>query len=642
MHLITLDQVSLTYTERPVLQSVSLTIQSGDRIGIIGINGSGKTTLMRLIAGLERPDSGEITRMNGLRLEFLPQQPQFHDEQTVMQAVLHGNSSLMQLVRSYEEAAAVMQVNPDNRQNQQTLMHLSAEMDRLDGWNLDHEARAVLSKLGVDQYHQQLKTLSGGQKKRVSLAAALINPADLLILDEPTNHIDTDAVAWLEKYLSSYPGALLIVTHDRYFLDRVTRTIFEIDQSRLFRYEANYHQWLELKAQRQALDQASELKRQSLLRKELAWISRGAKARSTKQKARIDRFEQLSQAENIQTEQSVAISKSTSRLGRKTLILDNVSISAGGKLLVRDLSFIVGRRERLGIIGPNGCGKTTLLDLLAGLRLPDQGSREIGKTVKIGYFRQIGSKVDPEIRVIEYLRQSAEIVKTDDGEWTASQMLERFLFPPSLQWSPVRLLSGGEFRRLELLHVLMSAPNILLLDEPTNDLDISTLTALEDYLDHFPGAVLTVSHDRWFLDRVAQHLLTYQKDGLWAFYPGLFSDYQSARQDGPADSFSDQTLGKKMTGRRTSRSDMLKMSYIEKRDYDQIDRLISDLEEQLAELLRQQTEAGHDYIRLQEIETEMADMRKEHENLMDRWLYLSELAEAIEHQANDDPGSKQS
>lgn len=655
MNLITADQVGKVFADRIILQDVNFTVQDGEKIGVIGVNGTGKSTLLKMIAGLEPLSSGQLIKARGLRIEYLPQQPSFPPEASVLQAVLHGHSPVMQLIREYETAAAELADHPEDTGRQDRLIRLSARMDGAEAWNLDSEAKSVLTRLGISDFRQPAAELSGGQQKRVALAAALVNPADLLILDEPTNHIDSAAVDWLEHYLSSYTGALLMVTHDRYFLERVTQVLLEIDQARLFRYEANYEKWLELKAERIAREQSSELKRQNVLRRELAWIRRGAKARSTKQQARIDRFNNLNEKPDLRLEeQAVSIATASSRLGRKTLSLEHVSKRFDGQVLFADFSYLVSRRERLGLLGPNGCGKTTLLNIIAGRLEADSGSRDVGSTVRLGYFTQDHDDMDPDLRVIEYIRQTAEVVQTDAGELSASQMLELFLFAPALQWTPIRKLSGGEKRRLYLLKVLMGSPNILLLDEPTNDLDVTTLSILEDYLEDFTGAVIVVSHDRYFLDRVAERILVFESDGQIHQYEGNYTAYldqvQAAGQpdrvanqsrppnlpgqNRPAALARRQPAGGETGQRRTLPRLRLKMN--EKIELETIDERVAELEAQRNRLQVELDAAVSDYVRLQELTARMEAVTAELDSAMDRWLYLNDLVEQIDQQKNQD------
>jgi ATP-binding cassette subfamily F protein uup len=640
MNLLTADNLTKTYADRTILKDVSFSIGEGEKIGVIGVNGTGKSTLLKLIAGQEPASGGTLIKAKNLRIEYLPQQPEFPVGATVLQAVLHGQSPVMQLIRDYEAAASSLAEAPDDTDLQNRLIRLSGRMDEADAWNLDSEAKSVLTRLGITDFRQVVDSLSGGQRKRVALASALVNPADLLILDEPTNHIDPTTVDWLEQYLSNYKGALLMVTHDRYFLERVTGVMLEIDQTRLFRYDANYEKWLELKAERVEREQSSELKRQNQLRRELAWIRQGAPARSTKQQARIDRFTALSERDGPAETQNVAMSSAATRLGRKTMVLESVGKSFEGKTLFRDFSYIVSRRERLGILGSNGCGKTTLLNLIAGLLPPDSGTREVGSTVRLGFFTQENEPMDPDLRVIDYIRQTAEIVQTEDGELTAAQMLETFLFPPTLQRTHVRLLSGGEKRRLFLLKILMGAPNVLLLDEPTNDLDIMTLSVLEEYLEGFPGAVVVVSHDRYFLDRVVERILAFEPDGLIHQYEGDFKAYR--RQVGLAEQAAEaeaQARDRKTPApaaaarSRASRTDpnaeppVRKMKTGERIELGTIDARIAALEERIARLRAEVETASSDYIRLQELSTQLDALQAEHDEAMGRWVYLNELDE---------------
>ena len=632
MVLLTAENISKSFADRVILRDVSFTISDGDKIGVIGINGTGKSTLLRMIAGLEPLSSGQLIRMRGLRIEYLPQQPEFPEDSDVLQAVLHGHSPQLRLIREYEAAAADLAGQPDNTAFQSRLIRLSAQMDESGAWHLDSEIKSILTRLGIFDFSQKTNTLSGGQKKRVALAAALVNPADLLILDEPTNHIDAVAIEWLEKMLANFKGALLMVTHDRYFLERVTGIMLEIDRGLVYRYEANYDRWLELKAERIEREQSSELKRQNILRREQAWIRRGAKARSTKQQARIDRFNALNEKTAPASDDQLSISAAASRLGRKTLILENISQAVSGKTLFKNFSYIISRDERLGIIGPNGCGKSTLLRIIAGQLVPDHGSRTAGSTVRIGFFTQENEEIEPDIRVIDYIREAAEVVKTDDGELSAAQMLEKFLFPPALQWTPVRLLSGGERRRLYLLRILMGAPNILLLDEPANDLDIATLTVLEDYLDGFQGAVVAVSHDRYFLDRIAERILTFQPDGVIRQFEG---NYQAHLEQIKAEEIQKTPVVAKVSPTRTEQAKSsrqsesvkprLKMS--EKQELISIDGKVAELEERLSAIQAELAASGSDYLRLGQLADELAAVTAEYDKAMDRWLYLNELAE---------------
>lgn len=644
MTLLTADHISKAFADRVLFTDCSLSINEGDKIGVVGVNGTGKSTLLKIIAGLETCDQGQIIRSRGLRLEYLPQLPELPAGATILQAVLHGHSPAMAVIREYELAAMELAVHPEDPVRQDRLIRLSVRMDEANAWSLESEIKTILTQLGIQDFFQTVDTLSGGQKKRVALAGVLANPADLLILDEPTNHLDPETVAWLETALASYRGAILMVTHDRYFLERVTDVMLDIDQQSLTRYEANYEKFLELKAERVEREQASEQKRQNLLRRELAWIRRGAKARSTKQQARIDRFQALSAMENRSEDQSIQVATAASRLGRKTISLDHVSKAWGDRVLFRDFSYIVSRSERLGLVGSNGCGKTTLLNLLAGRIEPDQGTRDAGITVKIGFFTQDSEPIDPDIRVIEYVREAAEIVQTEEGELSASQMCERFLFPPALQWTPVRKLSGGERRRLFLLKILMGAPNILLLDEPTNDLDITTLSVLEGYLEDFPGAVIVVSHDRYFLDRVVDRLLVFEAEGQIQQYEGDFSAYLEQKQAqldresmgnpppaSPA-ALANPATAKTAADSRSAKPASLKLKMSEKIELETIDTRVHELEAACDAIKHQMELAASDYVRLQALTEELNAATTAYEQAVERWYYLNELVEQIAQQ----------
>ena len=475
MILLNAENVSKSYTEKALLSNISFGINEGDKVGLIGINGTGKSTLLKIAAGVEKPDQGQVIKGNAVRIAYLPQNPDYNVEATVLDQVFEGSSALLKLISEYTAAIGSRNVSSAR------VAKLAEEMDKRNAWNLESEARTILTKLGIEDFNAPIGSLSGGQKKRVFLAAALVNPSDLLILDEPTNHLDNEAISWLEQYLNKRKGALLMITHDRYFLDRVVNQIIELDSGRLYAYQGNYSYFLQKKLEREEMQEASEKKKQRLLRKELAWLKKGAKARTTKQKARIDRFNKLSAAIEDQKHEKLRISAASSRLGKKTIELEQVSKSFAHNLLIQNFSFILSRNDRVGIIGPNGCGKTTLLNILGGRVKPDSGRVEVGETVKIGLYSQELQPIDGGIRVIEYIKEGAEFLSTAEGyQVSAAQMLERFLFPPALQWSLIEKLSGGEKRRLHLLRILMEAPNILLLDEPTNDLDIETLTILED------------------------------------------------------------------------------------------------------------------------------------------------------------------
>jgi len=522
MHLLSAENISKSYSEKKLLNEINLGINEGDKIGLIGINGTGKSTLLKIIAGVAKADGGIIIKGKAVRIEYLPQNPDFNPEATVLEQVFKGNAKIMKLIREYEEAIG----RPDTASD--IISNLTHEMDVMNAWNFQSEAKAILTRLGSLDLNALIDTLSGGQKKKIALAAALVNPSDLLILDEPTNHLDNDTIDWLEQYLNKRKGALLMITHDRYFLDRVVNQIAELENGNLYLYQGNYSYYLGKKIERVEMMEASEKKRQRLLKKELAWIKKGAKARTTKQKARIDRFNKLSEQAGTPVDEKLQISVASSRLGKKIITLENINKSFNHLKIIDDFSYSVLRNDRVGIVGPNGCGKSTLLNIICGRVGPDSGTVEVGKTVKIGLYSQEMQHLDGSLRVIEHIKETAEYLSTAEGyQISAAQMLERFLFPAALQWSLIEKLSGGEKRRLNLLKVLMEAPNILLLDEPTNDLDIETLAVLEDYLEDFNGAVIAVSHDRYFLDRMAEKIFAFAGDANIVQYPGNYTDFKA-------------------------------------------------------------------------------------------------------------------
>lgn len=653
MNILTVEQLTKSYGEKILFQDASFGMEDGDKIGIIGVNGTGKSTFLRVIAGLEPPDSGKISIGGRIRVRYLSQNPEFAPDNTVLQQVFEGELPEMKAIREYTETMELLELHPHDEALQQKLLKLSQQMDNLQAWQMESDAKIILSKLGIRNYDAKMGTLSGGQRKRVALAAALIQPSDLLILDEPTNHIDNESVAWLEQYLQKRRGALLMITHDRYFLDRVANVMLELDHGRLFRYEANYSRFLELKAEREEREAASEQKRQNLLRNELAWIRRGAKARTTKQKARIERFEKLKEQEPVHSSGELDVSVASTRLGRKILEIEGLRKTVGDKVLIDDLSYIAVPEDRIGIVGPNGSGKSTLLNLIAGRLEPDSGNIVMGPTVKLGYFTQEHQEMDGSQRVIEYIKDEAEVVRTADGSAiTAAQMLERFLFPPAMQWTPIARLSGGEKRRLYLLRVLMSAPNVLLLDEPTNDLDIQTLSVLEQYLDEFPGVVIVVSHDRFFLDRTGDKIMAFEGQGRVRVHVGSYSEYaewmlrnggeaSGSGASGSRDSAGTGAAGSPSGEGRAAGSgngspakeaprEKLRFSYNEQREFEQIDGLIEAAENKLAAVQTEMEAAGSDAARLQELLQAQEACEQELERLMERWTYLNELAEKIE------------
>ncbi len=575
--------------ERRVLDDVSFFLNSGDKVGIIGINGTGKSTLLRILAGTEHPDSGAVIRTNGIRISYLPQIPEFDAHGSVLE---------------------------------QVLAHLPADLKTAK----EYEARSVLRQFGLADCDRDISVLSGGEKRRAGIAAALVQPSDVLLLDEPTNHIDNETAQLLEDQLLKYRGAIVMVTHDRYFLNKICKRIAEVDRGKLYLCEGNYSDYLAYKAQREADAEAAERKNKALYRRELEWISRGARARGTKSKDRIERFEQLKNREIPAEAASLQMQSVSSRLGRKTVELEHISKAIDGKPLITDFSYIIARDARIGIVGQNGAGKNTFLRLLTGELLPDAGTVITGDTVKIGYFSQECEEMNPAQRVIEYIRDTANIVQTPDGPVTAAQMLEQFLFTPELQWSTIGKLSGGERKRLYLLKILMSAPNILLLDEPTNDLDIATLTILEDYLLHFQGAVIAVSHDRYFLDKIASEIFAF-RDGVCTRYTGNYSDY--AEKCAPAAAVEKPKAASEKKERVFHGTARLRFSYKEQREYDTIEEDIAALEQQLAETEAQIAQSSSDYVLLQELTAKQEALTQTLAEKMDRWVYLSDLAERI-------------
>lgn len=603
MNLLTIEHLTKSYTERLLFDDTSFSINEGDKIGLIGINGTGKSTLLKIAAGLEEPDLGTVVRGRNLYIRYLPQNPVFEPQLTVLECVIKENEG-------HEHV-----------------------------WDLEGQAKNMLTRLGVPEYDAVISTLSGGQKKRVALASVLLSAADLLVLDEPTNHLDSSMADWLEDYLKKFRGALLMITHDRYFLDSVSNRIVELDKGKLYSYQAGYGGYLELKEERMAMEQASERKRRSILRTELEWIRRGARARSTKQKGRIQRFEELSARKGPEEDGDVEMNSLTSRLGRTTVEVSHLNKSYGDKVLLRDFTYIFLKNDRIGIIGPNGSGKSTLMKMIAGLVQPDSGETVIGQTVRMGYFSQDNEEMDDSLKVIDYIKNVAEYVKTPDGMVSASQMLEQFLFPSSMQYTLIGKLSGGEKRRLCLLHILMGAPNVLLLDEPTNDLDIRTLTILEDYLDHFQGIVIAVSHDRYFLDRVVRRIFAFEGDGAVKQYEGGYTDYQAAleeRGQGEEESTAakagaeDQSQPNRKNWKEGQpRETKLKFTYKEQREWETIEETIAALEEEVAELEGEILQAASDYSRLNRLMQEKEEKEAQLEEKMERWMYLNELAEQI-------------
>lgn len=608
MILLSAEKIYKGYSDRQLLDGCSLAIGEGEKIGLIGINGTGKSTLLKVMAGIDPPDGGIVTRAGGVRVAYLPQNPLFDGETTVLQQVMKGVSIDEERAK---DAKVIQQAD-------------------------EYQCKSILNQLGLGDYDQKIAQLSGGQKRRVALACALAAEAEVLILDEPTNHIDSEMVDWLEGYLKRFQGALLMVTHDRYFLERVVNRIVELDHGKLYSYPANYSQYLELKAQREEMALATERKRQSLYRKELAWIQRGARARSTKAQFRVDRFEQLKNSEYVPDQSKLEVSALSSRLGRKIIEIDNISKAFDGKQLVRDFSYNLLRGDRIGIIGPNGYGKTTLVRMICGLLEPDSGTIVRGDTVKIGYFSQesfIGEEFDPSVKAVDYIRSISQEIQTPEGTLSASQMMEKFLFPSELQYTEIGRLSGGERRRLYLLRVLMEAPNVLVLDEPTNDLDIETLAVLEDYLESFPGVVIAVSHDRYFLDKLMNHVFVLAGNGEVRHYTGGYADYRAdvAEQEKiKKQSTASVSSGEKRDGR--NQREKLKFSFKEQREYEQIDQVIAELEEKIEQTEQQIRSNSSDYTALQQLTQEKEELEEQLAQKMERWVYLNDLAERIAEQ----------
>ena len=642
MNILSAEGISKSYSEKILFNDISLGIGEGDKIGLIGVNGTGKSTLLKVIAGIETVDTGRILKSNKVRVGYLEQSPAFESGTTVLQQVFNGHSPVMLLLREYEDTLLKSSQNPADQKLEKRLLDLMHQMDTMNAWTLESEAKNILTRLGIDSFDADVAALSGGQRKRIAMAGALINPTELLILDEPTNHIDNDTVDWLEKYLNTRKGALLMVTHDRYFLDRVANRIIELDNGKLYSYQANYSRFLEMKAEREELEQASERKRQNLFRNELEWIRRGAQARSTKQKARIERFEKLKETDAPKQDENIEIQVGSARLGRKIIEVEDIKKSYENKTVIDDFSYVLLRDDRIGIIGPNGAGKSTLLKILSGQLKPDWGKVEIGETVKTGFFTQENTDMDQNLRVIDYIRSVAEHIETGNGSLSASQMLERFLFAPSVQWTPISKLSGGEKRRLYLLSILMDAPNILLLDEPTNDLDIQTLTILEAYLDEFPGAVITVSHDRYFLDRTANRIFSFEGDGKIIKYAGNYSDYREytagmeKQDDAGKEAGTDKKDGSSQnkTEWQKNKEKPLKFTFKEQKEFDEIEDVIATLESDIESVKKDIDKSATDFTKLQELLQKQQELEKELDLKMERWTYLNELAEKIENNKN--------
>ena len=636
MNLITLENISKSYSEKILANNVSLGINEGEKIGLIGVNGTGKSSFLKIVAGVEEPDEGTVTKGNRVRIEYLAQTPDYDDNATVLEQVFKGNSEEMRILREYEELLEKIDKGEVKENDSERLIKLQGKIDALNLWDMESEAKNVLTKLGITNFEEKVGNLSGGQKKRIMLAAALITPCELLILDEPTNHLDNETISWLEEYLNSRKGALLMITHDRYFLDRVINRILELDRGRLFSYDGNYSVFLEKKMERIAIEKASEEKRQNLMRKELAWVRRGAKARTTKQKARLQRIDELVNQEGFIENENIEISVMGTRLGKKIIEIEHLNKRFGDKKIVDDFNYIVLRSDRIGIVGPNGIGKSTLMGMIEGKVKPDSGEIIKGETVKIACFSQEDTHMHPEMRAIDYIKEAGEYLQTATGERiTASQMCEKFLFDGTLQWTMIGMLSGGERRRLHLLRVLMEAPNVLLLDEPTNDLDIETLNRLEDYLDDFGGVVITVSHDRYFLDRVCNKIFSYEGNGKIDIYTGNYGDYLLSKEEEAVNNKEkevavDKNKKESSVDKNKNKGKVLKFSFKEQREFETIDEEIMTLEEKIEELDSLMAKHASEYGRLQELIEEKANVEEELAFKYERWEYLNELAAQIE------------
>ena len=637
MNLMTLENISKSYSEKILLKDISFGINEGEKIGIIGVNGTGKSTLLKIIAGAEVPDNGTIIKANKVKVEYLPQNPDYNEDFTVLQQVFKGTSSEMKLLLEYQETLDTLSKDYNDNLNSK-LISLQEKIDALNLWDLESEAKTVLTKLGITNFSQKVKELSGGQRKRVSLASALITPCELLILDEPTNHLDNDTIDYLEEYLNSRRGSLIMITHDRYFLDRVSNRIIELDKGRLFSYDGNYSTFLEKKMERLALESSMEEKRQNLIRKELAWVKRGAKARTTKQKARLQRFDELVNKDTYTPDEKMDISVGSTRLGKKIIEMHHISKKFDDKVLIDDLDYTIARTDRIGIIGKNGMGKSTLIKILNGEILPDSGNIEIGETVKIGCFSQDDSHMHPDMRAIDYVKEASDYIETADGtKISASQMCEKFLFNSTMQYSFIGNLSGGERRRLHLLRTLMLAPNVLLLDEPTNDLDIATLNILEDYLDEFNGIVITVSHDRYFLDRICNKIFAYEGIGKIHIFTGNYSDYSIYREIQGIEFNEEVKESPEKTHLKKEKlkpNKKLKFTYNEQREFETIDIDIEKLEQKIENFENDSIKFATDFVKLQEILNEKANAEAELEHKYKRWEYLNNLAEEIENSKN--------
>ncbi len=615
----TVENLSKSYVEKTLVENVSFGVNEGDKIGLVGINGTGKSTLLKVLAGVEESDSGSITKGRDVTISYLPQNPEFDQDSTVLDQVFEGHWGTMKILRDYRTA---IQSGKDEKE----IIRLSALMDTHAVWDLEADAKSILTKLQVTDFNSKVRELSGGQRKRIALAAALIQPSDILILDEPTNHLDNQTIEWLEERLLQRKGALIMVTHDRYFLDRVTNHIMELEGGTIFPYKGNFTYYMEMKIQREENLKSMEDKRKSLYKKELQWMRQGAKARTTKQKARIQRFNTLEDSSQDSSSTDMQISVGTSRLGKKIIELKGVSKSYNDVKLFDDFTYTVLRDDRIGILGENGTGKTSLLKIIGGLLEPDSGEIQVGETVRIGFFQQETPFLDGSQRAIEYIRDGGEFITTGDGiKISASAMMERFLFPPDQQYTPLEKLSGGEKRRLYLLRVLMESPNVLLLDEPTNDLDIQTLQILEEYLEEFSGPVIVVSHDRYLLDKISEKVFLL-KDGTIKGFTGNYDFFRSLWKEEEKKEAEIETPKKE---KPRSRSKTLKFSFNEAREWETIEDDLEEIQDKIDNIEKEMHQAASQYTKLQELIEKKEKLQKEHETMLERWLELSEKAEMI-------------